>query len=133
MGMIKEFKQFAMRGNVMDMAIGIIIGAAFGKIVSSLVADVIMPPIGMLLGGVDFVSLAITLKEGAEGVEPVLLKYGVFINTLIDFIIIGFAIFLVVKGLNSMKKKEEEKPAAPPAPSKEEVLLAEIRDELRKS
>ena len=132
MGMMKEFKEFAMRGNVMDMAIGIIIGGAFGKIVSSFVSDVIMPPIGMLLGGVDFSNLAITLKEGTEGVEPVLIKYGVFINTTIDFIIIAFAIFMVIKALNSMKKKEEEKPAAPPAPSKEEVLLAEIRDELRK-
>lgn len=132
MGMMKEFKQFAMRGNVMDMAIGIVIGAAFGKIVSSLVGDVIMPPIGLLLGGVDFSSLAWTIKEGSEGVEPVLLKYGIFINTIIDFIIIAFAIFIVVKGINSMRKKEEEKPAAPPAPSKEEVLLAEIRDELRK-
>lgn len=132
MGMMKEFKQFAMRGNVMDMAIGIIIGAAFGKIVSSIVSDVIMPPIGMLLGGVDFSNLALTLKAGSEGVEPVLIKYGVFLNTVIDFVIIAFAIFMVVKGLNSMKKKEEEKPAAPPAPSKEEVLLAEIRDELRK-
>ena len=132
MGMVKEFKEFAMRGNVMDMAIGIIIGAAFGKIVSSIVSDVIMPPIGMLLGGVDFSSLAITLKEGAEGVEPVLLKYGVFLNTVIDFVIIAFAIFLVVKAMNNMKKKEEEKPAAPPEPSKEEVLLTEIRDALRK-
>jgi len=132
MSMMKEFKQFAMRGNVMDMAIGIIIGAAFGKIVSSIVSDVIMPPIGMLLGGVDFSTLALTLKAGSEGVEPVLIKYGVFLNTVIDFIIIAFAIFMVVKGINSMKKKEEEKPAAPPAPSKEEVLLAEIRDELRK-
>jgi large conductance mechanosensitive channel len=132
MGMMKEFKQFAMRGNVMDMAIGIIIGAAFGKIISSVVGDVIMPPIGLLLGGVDFSNLAITLKAGSEGVEPVLLKYGVFINSVIDFLIIAFAIFMVVKGINSMKKKEEEKPAAPPAPSKEEVLLAEIRDELRK-
>jgi large conductance mechanosensitive channel len=132
MKMLQEFKQFAMRGNVMDMAIGIIIGAAFGKIVSSIVADVIMPPIGILLGGVDFSSLALTIKEGSEGVEPVLIKYGVFINTVIDFIIIAFAIFMVVKGINSMKKKEEEKPAAPPAPTKEEVLLTEIRDELRK-
>ena len=132
MKMLEEFKKFAMRGNVMDMAIGIIIGAAFGKIVSSFVGDVIMPPIGMLLGGVDFSSLAWTLKEGSEGVEPVLMKYGVFINTIIDFVIIAFAIFMVVKGMNSMKKKEEEKPSAPPAPSKEEVLLAEIRDELRK-
>ena len=132
MKMIQEFKQFAMRGNVMDMAIGIIIGAAFGKIISSVVGDVIMPPIGLLLGGVDFSSLAITLKAGSEGVEPVLLKYGVFINTVIDFLIIAFAIFMVVKGINSMKKKEEEKPAASPAPTKSEVLLAEIRDELRK-
>jgi len=132
MSMMKEFKEFAMRGNVMDMAIGIIIGGAFGKIISSFVTDVMMPPIGMLLGGVDFSTLAITLKEGAEGVEPVLIKYGVFINTTIDFIIIAFAIFMVIKAMNSMKKKEEEKPAAPPAPSKEEVLLSEIRDELRK-
>lgn len=132
MSMIKEFKAFAMRGNVMDMAIGIIIGAAFGKIVSSIVSDVIMPPIGLLLGGVDFSSLSITLQEGSEGVEPVLLKYGVFFNTIIDFIIIAFAIFMVVKAINSMKKKEEEKSAAPPAPSKEEVLLTEIKDELRK-
>jgi large conductance mechanosensitive channel len=132
MKMLQEFKQFAMRGNVLDMAIGIIIGAAFGKIVSSFVADVIMPPIGILLGGVDFSNLAITIKEGSEGVEPVLLKYGMFINTVIDFLIIAFAIFMVVKGINSMKKKEEEKPAAPPAPTKEEILLTEIRDELRK-
>jgi len=132
MKMLQEFKQFAMRGNVMDMAIGIIIGAAFGKIVSSIVADVIMPPIGILLGGVDFSSLALTLKEGSEGVEPVLLKYGMFINTVIDFVIIAFAIFMVVKGINSMKKKEEEKPAAPPAPTKSEILLEEIRNELRK-
>jgi large conductance mechanosensitive channel len=132
MSMMQEFKKFAMRGNVMDMAIGIIIGAAFGKIIASVVSDVIMPPIGLLLGGVDFSSFAWTLKEGAEGVEPVLLKYGVFINTIINFLIIAFAIFMAVKGINSMKKKEEEKPAAPPAPSKEEVLLTEIRDELRK-
>ena len=104
MKMLQEFKQFAMRGNVMDMAIGIIIGAAFGKIISSVVGDVIMPPIGLLLGGVDFSSLAITLKEGSEGVQPVLLKYGVFINTVIDFLIIAFAIFMVVKGINSMKR-----------------------------
>jgi len=132
MSMMQEFKKFAMRGNVMDMAIGIIIGAAFGKIVSSIVADVIMPPIGLILGGADFANLAITLRAGSEGVEPVLLKYGVFINTVIDFLIVAFAIFMVVKGINSMKKKGEEKPAAPPAPSKSELLLAEIRDELRK-
>jgi large conductance mechanosensitive channel len=132
MKMLQEFKQFAMRGNVMDMAIGIIIGAAFGKIISSVVGDVIMPPIGLLLGGVDFSNLAITLKAGSEGVEPVLLKYGVFINTVIDFLIIAFAIFMVVKGINSMKRKEEEKPSAPPAPTKSEILLEEIRNELRK-
>ena len=132
MKMLQEFKQFAMRGNVMDMAIGIIIGAAFGKIVSSVVADVIMPPIGMLLGGMDFSSLSITLKEATENTPAVLLKYGVFINTIIDFVIIAFAIFMLVKGINSLKKKEEEKPSAPPAPTKSEVLLQEIRDELRK-
>jgi large conductance mechanosensitive channel len=132
MKMLQEFKQFAMRGNVMDMAIGIIIGAAFGKIVSSVVADVIMPPIGLLLGGMDFSSLSVTLKEATEGSPAVLLKYGIFINSIIDFIIIAFAIFMLVKGINSLKKKEEEKPAAPSAPTKSELLLAEIRDELRK-
>ena len=132
MKMLQEFKQFAMRGNVMDMAIGIIIGAAFGKIVSSVVSDVIMPPIGMLLGGMDFSSLSITLKEATDTSPAVLLKYGVFINTIIDFIIIAFAIFMLVKGINSLKKQEEEKPAAPPAPTKSEVLLEEIRNELRK-
>jgi len=130
--MMKEFKSFAMRGNVVDMAVGIVIGAAFGKIVSSFVTDVLMPPIGMLLGGVDFAKLAITLREASEGVEAVTIRYGVWINTVIDFIIIAFAIFIVVKGINNMKKKEEEKPAPPPEPSKEEVLLTEIRDALRK-
>jgi len=133
MKILQEFKQFIMRGNVIDLAVAIIIGIAFGKIVSSFVSDVIMPPIGLLLGGVDFSNLALTLKAGSEGVEPVLLKYGVFINSVIDFIIIGFVIFIIVKAINSLKKKEEEKPAAPPAPTKSEVLLAEIRDELRKS
>jgi large conductance mechanosensitive channel len=132
MKIIQEFKQFIMKGNVIDLAVGIIIGIAFGKIVSSFVADVIMPPIGILLGGVDFSNLAITLKEGSEGIEPVLLKYGVFINTVIDFIIIGFVIFIIVKAINSLKKKEEEKPTPPAEPTKSEILLAEIRDELRK-
>jgi large conductance mechanosensitive channel len=132
MKIIQEFKQFIMRGNVIDIAVGIIIGIAFGKIVSSFVADVIMPPIGILLGGLDFSNLALTLKEGSEGVEPVLLKYGVFINTVIDFLIIGFVIFIIVKAINSLKKKEEEKPAPPAEPTKSEILLAEIRDELRK-
>lgn len=127
--MLKEFKEFAMRGNVVDMAVGIIIGAAFGKIVSSLVSDVIMPPIGMLMGGVDFSNLAVALGEGADAAS---INYGVFINTVIDFVIIAFAIFMVIRGINSMKKKEEEKPAAPPKPSAEEVLLTEIRDLLAK-
>lgn len=133
MSMIKEFKAFAMRGNVVDMAVGIIIGGAFGKIVSSFVGDVIMPPIGLLLGGVDFSDLALTLKA-AEGDQPaVMLKYGMFINTVIDFIIIAFAIFMVIKAMNTLKKKEEEKPAAPPEPPADVKLLTEIRDLLKKS
>lgn len=132
MSMMKEFKEFAMKGNVMDMAVGIIIGGAFGKIISSFVNDVLMPPIGLLLGGMDFSKMALTLKSGSEGVEPVLLKYGVFINTTIDFLIIAFAIFMVIKAMNSMKKKEDAAPAPPPAPTKEEVLLGEIRDLLKK-
>lgn len=138
MGFIKEFKEFAMRGNVVDMAVGIVIGAAFGKIVSSFVADVVMPPIGMLTGGVDFSDLKVTLKEGvaaadgAEAVPAVTLNYGMFANTVIDFVIIAFAIFVVIKMMNAAKKKEEEAPAAPPKPSREEELLAEIRDALVK-
>lgn len=131
MSMGSEFKDFAMRGNVVDMAVGIVIGGAFGKIVSSFVADVLMPPIGLALGGVDFKELAITLKEGTEGAEAVMLNYGSFIQSVVDFLIVAFAIFMVVKAMNSMKKKEEEAPAKPPEPSKEEVLLAEIRDALR--
>ena len=146
MGIIKEFKDFAMRGNVMDMAVGIIIGAAFGKIVSSLVNDIIMPPIGMLMGGVDFAEMKLTIQEGTAetvneageavaAVEPVTINYGVFINVLLDFLIVAFAIFMVIKMMNkateAMKKKEEEKPAEPPKPSNEEVLLTEIRDALR--
>ena len=131
MSMIKEFKDFAMRGNVVDMAVGIIIGAAFGKIVSSLVKDVIMPPIGILLGGVDFSDLMITLKGAVGDVPAVVLKYGVFINTVIEFIIIAFAIFIVIKGMNALKKKEEAAPPEPPKPSNEEVLLTEIRDALK--
>jgi large conductance mechanosensitive channel len=138
MGFISEFKQFAMRGNVLDMAVGIIIGGAFGKIVSSFVADVIMPPIGVLLGGVDFSNLKVIIKSAvlndAGGVvtPPVSLNYGAFINTVIDFIIIAFAIFLMIKAMNSVKKKEEAAPATPPAPSNEEKLLTEIRDLLKK-
>ena len=131
MSMLTEFKSFAMRGNVVDMAVGIVIGGAFGKIVSSFVADVLMPPIGLLLGGMNFSSLAVTLKDAAEGADAVLLKYGVFVQSVVDFVIIAFAIFLVVKVMNTAMKKKEVAPAAPPAPSKEEVLLTEIRDALR--
>lgn len=138
MSMMKEFKAFAMRGNVVDMAVGIVIGGAFGKIIASFVSDVLMPPIGLLLGGVSFTDLKLTLQEavldadGVETVAAVSINYGSFIQTMVDFIIIAFAIFMVVKAMNSMKKKEEAAPAAPPAPSKEEVLLGEIRDLLKK-
>jgi len=131
--MMQEFKAFAMRGNVVDMAVGIIVGGAFGKIVSSFVADVIMPPIGLLLGGVDFSDLAITLKEAVGETAAVTLNYGKFIQTVIDFLIIAFAIFMAIKAMNALKKKEEEAPAAPPAPPREEVLLTEIRDLLKRS
>ena len=131
MGMLKEFKDFTMRGNVVDLAVAVIIGGAFGKVISSFVKDVLMPPIGVLLGGVDFADLAIVIKDAVGDQPAVLLKYGVFINTIIDFIIIAFAIFMVIKMMNNMKKKEEEAPAAPPAPSKEETLLTEIRDILK--
>jgi len=129
--MLKEFKEFAMRGNVIDMAVGIIIGAAFGKIVSSFVGDVIMPPLGVLIGGVDFSDLAIIIKQAVGEAPAVTLGYGKFIQTLIDFIIIAFAIFMAVKAMNSFKKKEVEAPKAPPAPSTEEILLGEIRDLLK--
>lgn len=132
MKLINEFKSFAMRGNVVDMAVGIIIGAAFGKIVSSFVNDVIMPPIGLLVGGIDFSNLVLTLKAATESAPAVVLKYGAFINTVIDFVIIAWAIFMVIKAMNTLKKKEEAKPAAPPKPSDEVVLLAEIRDLLKK-
>jgi large conductance mechanosensitive channel len=132
MGMMTEFKDFAMRGNVVDMAVGIVIGGAFGKIVSSFVANVLMPPIGLLLGGVDFSDLALTLKEAAAGAEPVLMSYGLFVQTVVDFIIIAFAIFLVVKAMNSLKKEEPApEPEPEPGPSAEQVLLTEIRDALR--
>jgi len=132
MSMMSEFKSFAMRGNVIDMAVGIVIGGAFGKIVSSFVSDVLMPPIGMLLGGVDFSDLAIVLKEAVGETAAVTLNYGVFIQTILDFMIIAFAIFMVVKAMNRMKKKEEAAPAAPPKPSAEVELLTEIRDALKK-
>ncbi len=126
MSMMKEFKAFAMRGNVVDMAVGIVIGGAFGKIISSFVKDVLMPPIGVLLGGVDFSSLAITIKEAVGETPAVLVKYGVFVNTVIDFIIIAFAIFMVVKAMNKMKKKEEPAPAAEPTTKECPFCLTEI-------
>ncbi len=137
MSLLKEFKSFAMRGNVIDLAVGVIIGGAFGKIVASLVADVIMPPIGLLIGGVNFVDLKWEMKaaEIVDGVEKaaVTLNYGNFLQVTFDFIIVAFAIFMFIKGMNRLNKKKEEAPApaAPPAPSKEELLLAEIRDLLK--
>ncbi|AGM45269.1 TPA: large-conductance mechanosensitive channel protein MscL [Aeromonas hydrophila] len=130
MSLIQEFKAFASRGNVIDMAVGIIIGAAFGKIVSSFVGDVIMPPIGLILGGVDFSDLAVTLKA-AEGSTPaVVIAYGKFIQTIIDFLIISFAIFMGLKAINTLKRKQEEA-AAPAGPTKDQELLTEIRDLLK--
>ncbi|MDP2890588.1 MAG: large-conductance mechanosensitive channel protein MscL [Bacteroidota bacterium] len=140
MSLAQEFKAFAMRGNVVDMAVGIIIGGAFGKIVSSVVSDVIMPPIGLLLGGVKFTDLKIIMKDeildaaGVVTTQAVSINYGNFIQTTVDFLIIAFAIFMMIKAMNSMKKKEEVAPVevpAPPPPSNEEVLLAEIRDLLK--
>ena len=132
MSMTSEFKSFAMRGNVIDMAVGIVIGGAFGKIVSSFVNDVLMPPIGMMMGGVDFSDLAVVLQEASGDVAAVTLNYGSFVQTVVDFLIIAFAIFMVIKAMNNMKKKEEEAPEAPPKPSAEVELLTEIRDSLKK-
>lgn len=140
--MLKEFKEFAVKGNVLDMAVGIIIGAAFGTVVKSLVSDVIMPPIGLLLGGVDFSNLFITVNEGAtagpygtlaaaQEAGAVTINYGVFINEIISFTIVAFAVFMLVKSFNAMQRQEEEAPAAPPEPSAEETLLGEIRDLLK--
>lgn len=131
MGMLKEFKEFAVKGNVVDMAVGIIIGAAFGKIVSSLVADVMMPPIGVVLGGVDFSELAVIIKQATEETSAVVISYGKFIQTVVDFTIIAFAIFIAVKLINTLKRKEEEAAKPPPSPSAEERLLTEIRDLLK--
>jgi large conductance mechanosensitive channel len=131
MSMVKEFKEFAVKGNVVDMAVGIIIGAAFGKIITALVSGVIMPPIGILVGGVDFSDLVIVLKEAVGDAPAVVISYGSFIQTVIDFTIIAFSIFMVIKGINSLKKKEEIAPKAPPVPSVEETLLTEIRDLLK--
>jgi large conductance mechanosensitive channel len=139
MGMVKEFKEFAVKGNVVDMAVGIIIGGAFGTIVKSLVSDVIMPPIGLLLGGVDFSNLFFTLGSGsydsleaAKAAGAATINYGLFFNNVISFLIVAFAVFMLVKSINSMKKKEEAKPAEPPKPSAEVTLLTEIRDLMAK-
>ena len=136
--MLDEFKKFAMRGNVVDMAVGIIIGGAFGKIVSSMVSDIIMPPIGLLMGNVDFSQLFINLSgqaydslAAAQEAGAATINYGIFINATINFIIVAFAIFMLIKGMNSLKKKEEEKPAEPAKPSAEVELLTEIRDSLK--
>ncbi len=131
MGMMAEFKKFAVKGNVMDMAVGIIIGAAFGKIVAAFVSGVMMPPLGMLLGGVDFSELAYVIQPATEAAEEVSIKWGAFVQTTIDFLIVAFAVFMMVKAMNNLKKKEEEAPAEPPKPSNEEVLLTEIRDLLK--
>jgi len=140
--MLKEFKSFAMKGNVLDLAVAVIIGGAFGKIITSFVNDVIMPPIGLLLGNTDFSNLRAILKRGSEAVmdgdtvvtpavTEVSIRYGAFINTILDFLIVALAIFFVIKAYNRLKKKEEAAPAPPPEPSKEEVLLEEIRDILK--
>ncbi len=140
--MLKEFKEFAIKGNVVDMAVGIIIGAAFGTIVQSLVNDVIMPPIGLALGNVDFSNLFVVLKEGvppgpyaaladAQTAGAVTINYGLFINTVISFVIVAFAVFILVKNINRLKREQEEAPPAPPEPSNEEKLLTEIRDILK--
>lgn len=130
MGLLKEFKSFAMKGNIIDLAVAVIIGTAFGKIVSSFVSDVLMPPIGMLLGGIDFTDIMIPLKEGATEEESVYIRIGSFIQNVIDFIIIAFSVFMVIKVYQRTQKKEEEKPAAPPI-SNEEKILVEIRDLLK--
>ena len=131
MSMMKEFKEFAMRGNVMDMAVGIIIGAAFGGIVSSFVADVVTPPLGMIIGGIDFTGMNVILKDAVGETPAVTLNYGIFLQKTFDFLIVAFVIFLAIKGMNSMKRKQVEAPAAPAPPPAQEVLLTEIRDLLK--
>ncbi len=132
MKMLKEFQQFAMRGNVVDMAVGIIIGAAFGKIITSLVEDIIMPPIGYVMGGMDFSNLKIIIKEATENAPAVAIKYGAFINVIINFTIVAFAMFMLINAMNQLKKKEAAAPSAPPTPSTQELLLMEIRDILKR-
>ena len=130
MGIVQEFKEFALKGSMVDMAVGIIIGGAIGTVVKSLVSDVIMPPIGLLLGGVDFSNIKIPLKAASEGQEAVAMNIGTFINNCISFLIVAFAVFMMIKALNSMRRKAEEEPAAPPEPPASEVYLKEIRDAL---
>lgn len=132
MKLVEEFKSFALKGNVIDLAVGIIIGAAFGKIVSSLVSDIIMPPIGLLIGGVTFTDLKVVMKAATEGHPAVTWNYGNFLQVTFDFLIVAFAVFLLIKAIVLARRKEETAPAAPPAPSKEEILLTEIRDLLNK-
>jgi large conductance mechanosensitive channel len=131
MKIVKEFKEFATKGNVVDMAVGIIIGAAFGKIVSSLVSDVLMPPLGILIGGVDFKDLTVTLQEAVGDKAAVTLNYGNFVQTLFDFIIVAFTIFVMIKAMNRIRKPAPEQPKPAPEPSKEEIILGEIRDMMR--
>ena len=132
MKLVDEFKSFAMKGNMVDMAVGIIIGAAFGKIVSSVVSDIIMPPLGLLIGGVNFTDLKVIMKAATETNPAVTWNYGNFLQVTFDFLIIAFAVFMLIKAINASQKKEEAAPAAPPAPTKEETLLTEIRDLLKK-
>jgi large conductance mechanosensitive channel len=132
MSLVKEFKEFAVKGNVVDMAVGVIIGAAFGKIVSSLVADVVMPPLGLLIGGIDFTHFEFVLREAHDKIPAVTIKYGVFLQTTFDFLIVAAAVFLMIKMINRLKRHEAAAPpAAPPEPPKQELLLAEIRDLLK--
>jgi large conductance mechanosensitive channel len=132
MKLFDEFKAFAMKGNVVDMAVGIIIGAAFGKIIASMVSDIIMPPLGLLIGGVNFTDLKFVMKVAVGENPAVTLNYGNFLQVVFDFLIVAFVVFMIIKAMNSAKKKQAATPAAPPAPSKEESLLTEIRDLLKK-
>lgn len=133
MSFLKEFKEFAVRGNVLDMAIGVIIGGAFGKVVSSFLNDLLMPVVGRLTGGVDFSDMKITIKEATDTAKAVTINHGTFITILVDFVIVAFAVFLLVKTVNSLKKAEAATPVAPPSPPPQEVLLTEIRDLLKKN
>lgn len=132
MKILEEFKAFAMKGNVVDMAVGIIIGVAFGKIITSVVTDIVMPPIGLLVGGVNFTDLKIVMKAALGETPAVTLNYGNFLQAVFDFLIVAFAVFMMIKAMNAAKKKPEVTPVAPPAPTKEEILLTEIRDLLKK-